>query len=106
MPGRNYDHLSPLQKTLYQKNSELQILLKDFKSIPSSDDINGSNPQKWYTHFPNDPEVKSPDRTIDYIFYSPLLNPLSWSVRNGDTLKTSDHFPVISTFDSPKSPNP
>jgi endonuclease/exonuclease/phosphatase family metal-dependent hydrolase len=105
MPGLNFEQISPLQQTLYQKDSELKILLKDFKSIPRPEDINGPTPALWYTHFPNDPDVKAPDRTIDYIFYSPLLKPLTWSVRNGDTLKTSDHFPVITTFESPR-PNP
>ncbi len=98
MPGRSYSELSITQRSLYQEDSELKILTNRFKVVPSLEDINGPHYKDWYTHFPNDPEVKGPDRTIDYIFYSGRFNPLKYYVRKRDTLKISDHLPLISEF--------
>jgi endonuclease/exonuclease/phosphatase family metal-dependent hydrolase len=94
-PGRSYQDLSPTQRKLYQEHSELKVLTDQFRMIPSLLDINGELHPMWYTHFPNDPEVKGPDRTIDYIFYGTRLNPKSYRVRSHDTLKISDHLPLV-----------
>ncbi|PZR34623.1 MAG: endonuclease, partial [Ectopseudomonas oleovorans] len=53
---------------------------------------------QWYTHYPNDPAASGPDRTLDYLFYSPRLTPLASRVRQHDTLSISDHLPVIGRF--------
>lgn len=98
MPGKSYFDLSPSQRSLYQKESELKILVDHFNVLPTFNDINSSDYKKWYTHFPNDPEVKGPDRTIDYLFYIPQLIPISYRIRNEDTLEISDHLPLISHF--------
>jgi endonuclease/exonuclease/phosphatase family metal-dependent hydrolase len=95
MPGRSYTDLSVTQRSLYQENSELKVLTDPFKVLPTLEDVNGANRSKWYSHFPNDPEVKGPDRTIDYIFYSQKLEPIIYKIRSHDTLKTSDHLPLI-----------
>jgi endonuclease/exonuclease/phosphatase family metal-dependent hydrolase len=98
MPGLNYRELSPSQRSLYQESSELKALTDKFQVIPSYNDINGENRHRWYTHFPNDPEVQGPDRTIDFIFYSHEFSPLRYRVRRNDTLKISDHLPLIGEF--------
>jgi endonuclease/exonuclease/phosphatase family metal-dependent hydrolase len=98
MPGRSYTDLSVSQRALYQEASELKILTDQFPVIPSLSDVNGEKYLEWYTHFPNDPEVKKPDRTIDYIFYSTRLRPSNYRVRAYDTVKISDHLPLIGEF--------
>lgn len=98
MPGRNYNDLSPSQRSLYQEHSELKVLTDRFKVIPSLLDVNGELHREWYTHFPNDPEVKGPDRTIDYNFYGTALHPKMYRVRSHDTQKISDHLPLLAEF--------
>lgn len=95
MPGKSYSNLSPTQRTLYQEESELQLLIDEFAVIPLPSDVNGSAATKWYTHFPNDPEVTGPDRTIDFIFYSSHFKRTNHYVRAHDTLKISDHLPLV-----------
>lgn len=66
--------------------------------IPSNPDATGINRELWLTHFPNDPQVDGPDRTLDYLFYSPKLQRLDGYVRQEDTLTISDHLPVMGQF--------
>lgn len=98
MPGKSYLELSSTQRTLYQENSELQLLIDEFAVIPLPSEVNGANAAKWYTHFPNDPEVTGPDRTIDFIFHSSVFKPMNHYVRSHDTLKISDHLPLVGEF--------
>lgn len=98
MPGKSYLDLSPTQRTLYQEESELHLLIDEFAVIPLPSDVNGATSAKWYTHFPNDPEVKGPDRTIDFIFYSSHFKRTNHYVRSHDTLKISDHLPLVGEF--------
>lgn len=99
MPGRSYNDLSVEQRSLYQEQTEFKILSDQFNTIPKLEDVNGEQHELWYTHFPNDRKVKGPDRTIDYILYGTQLKPLMYQVRSRDTLKISDHLPVIATFE-------
>jgi len=55
----------------------------------------------WFTHFSNDPSVKAPDRTIDYIFMPRSLSLIEHHVRQHDTLRLSDHFPVVAVVKIP-----
>ena len=43
-----------------------------YPSVPSCSETDGPDASAWFTHFPNDPRVKGPDRTIDYLFSPPL----------------------------------
>ncbi|MGM0597082.1 MAG: endonuclease/exonuclease/phosphatase family protein [Myxococcota bacterium] len=90
-----YKRLPDKQKAYFKPVSELNRLSAKYPRIPSKQDVQGKNYQNWFTHFPNDPEVESPDRTIDYFFVSPLLDILNYQVRHKDTLDISDHFPLI-----------
>jgi endonuclease/exonuclease/phosphatase family metal-dependent hydrolase len=63
--------------------------------IPSNEDVTGEDRRKWYTRFPNDPRISGPDRTQDFLFYSPKLQRIEARVRQADTLLISDHMPVI-----------
>ncbi|MEK1942142.1 MAG: endonuclease/exonuclease/phosphatase family protein, partial [Pseudomonas sp.] len=58
----------------------------------------GPDQAAWYTHYPNDPQASGPDRTLDYLFHSPMLARVAANVRQVDTLRISDHLPLIARF--------
>jgi endonuclease/exonuclease/phosphatase family metal-dependent hydrolase len=94
-PGKQFSNLAPPQQKYFRPDSELEKLTSSYTVIPSLKDANGPEFTKWLTHLPNDPSVKKPDRTIDFFFISPLLVLKEKKVRQNDTHKISDHFPVI-----------
>ncbi len=104
LPYGQYERLPAEQRQQYAPDSELRALWEKYPMIPSNDDINGENRRKWYTRFPNDPRISGPDRTLDYLFYSPKLQRIDAQVRQADTLLISDHLPVIGRFLLPPSP--
>jgi endonuclease/exonuclease/phosphatase family metal-dependent hydrolase len=100
-PGPQYDNLPIDQRVYYQSRSELAVLTDVFPVVPALADANGPDAPSWFTHYPNDPAVSGPDRTIDFVFYSPLLELGEHRVLTEDTLAISDHLPVVSTFTLP-----
>lgn len=102
LPPGQYEGLSEAAKYLYQPDTELLFLTSKYPCIPQIEDCQGREVSKWFTHFSNDPVFTGPDRTLDYIFHSKHLGqPLAYEVRHGDTLKISDHLPVVSSFRIP-----
>jgi len=97
LPPNQYRTLPARQRTHYRAASEIFGLTNQFPCIPSMKDI-GTNPSDWYSFYSNDPEVAIPDRTLDYLFYSPLLTCHCKNIRQHDTLSISDHFPLIASF--------
>lgn len=93
-----YQRLPPELRSEYAPESQLQVLWDKYPMIPSNDDINSESRRKWFTRFPNDPRVNGPDRTLDYLFYSPQIKRLEGQVRQEDTMLISDHMPVIARF--------
>ncbi len=100
-PGGQYEQLRPAQQEYYAPESELAVLTDAYASVPSVEEANGPDATTWFTHWPNDPAVAGPDRTIDFLFHSPLLTLGAHEVRSEDTLEISDHLPVIATYDLP-----
>ena len=98
LPPGQFQHLPEDQRSWYAADSELQDLARRYPMIPSLLQASGSQQADWYTHYPNDPAAKGPDRTLDYLFYSPRLTPLTNQVRQHDTQAISDHLPVIGRF--------
>lgn len=94
-PGQAHSLLPGGQQAYFQPETELRRLFDKFQAIPSQAEVNSADAARWFTHFPNDPAVKAPDRTIDYFFLSPHLEIGEHWVRQEDTMKISDHFPVI-----------
>jgi endonuclease/exonuclease/phosphatase family metal-dependent hydrolase len=94
-PGDAYDRLIPEKRLYYKPKSELEPLFGLYQAVPSAAQTQGPDAAKWFTHFPNDPTIKAPDRTIDFIFISKHLNLGQHSVRLKDTLKISDHMPIL-----------
>lgn len=100
-PGGQYGDLNPPQQAYYAPDSELAVLTDVYDVVPSLDEANGSDAAAWFTHFPNDPAVSAPDRTIDFVFHGPRLTLGDHAVRSEDTLDISDHLPVIVEFTLP-----
>ncbi|MBP7735390.1 MAG: endonuclease/exonuclease/phosphatase family protein [Spirochaetes bacterium] len=102
-PGKSYDRLPPEQRAYFNRESELAPLFAKYRSIPSLDEINGPDYHKWLSHYPNDPSVKGPDRTIDFIFYPASLEVKEHYIRQKDTLRISDHLPLVAEIIVPKA---
>jgi endonuclease/exonuclease/phosphatase family metal-dependent hydrolase len=102
LPPGQYEDLDPSQRYLYNPQTELKELTNNYNVVPSLEEMTGPDKAKWYTHWPNDPTVTGPDRTIDYIFYSDLLTLMDHYVRGEDTLDISDHIPLIAEFALPQ----
>lgn len=100
-PVNAYQALSPKQRAAYRRKTEIKPLFEAFKAIPGKEDLGGDSRKKWFTHFPNDPDIKAPNKTIDYIFYADKIKRESAYVRQSDTLKISDHLPVVAEFSLP-----
>lgn len=96
-----YDRLEPPQRGYYKPDTELASLRARWASIPSTEHTQGSDFARWFTHFPNDPRVKGPDRTIDYLFFSAGLRVEAPAVLTEGTLRISDHLPIVATFSLP-----
>ena len=92
---KQYNQLEYFKQKAYNPNSELLPLISKYSAIPSLEEATGNDMQLWFTHFPNDPRIHNVDRTIDYIFTSHNIKIGDHFVRQKDTLKISDHVPIV-----------
>jgi endonuclease/exonuclease/phosphatase family metal-dependent hydrolase len=104
LPLGQYRRLSAEQRTPYSADSELHLLWDKYPMIPTNNEASGIDRAQWLTHYPNDPGLNGPDRTVDYLFYSPRIKRVDALVRQDDTLRISDHLPVIARFLLPATP--
>ncbi|AWY41339.1 endonuclease/exonuclease/phosphatase family protein [Pseudomonas putida] len=104
LPLGQYQRLPDEQRTLYSADSALHVLWDRYPMIPTNNEASGIDRARWLTHYPNDPGLSGPDRTVDYLFYSPRIKRVEATVRQDDTLRISDHLPVIARFLLPASP--
>lgn len=104
LPLGQYRRLPVERRTPYSADSELHLLWDKYPMIPTNNEAGGIDRAKWLTHYPNDPGLNGPDRTVDYLFYSPKLKRVQAQVRQDDTLRISDHLPVIARFFLPATP--
>ncbi|MGU9812286.1 endonuclease/exonuclease/phosphatase family protein [Pseudomonas sp. LF052] len=98
LPLGQFLRLDAGKRGQYSPDSELHLLWDKYPMIPSNSESSGIDRAKWLTHFPNDPSVDGPDRTLDYLFYSPRIKRVEAKVRQEDTLRISNHLPVIARF--------
>ncbi len=98
LPLGQYQRLSDAQRAPYNVDSPLHLLWDKYPMIPSNTQASGVDRARWLTHYPNDPSLDGPDRTVDYLFYSPRLKRVESRVRQDDTLRISDHLPVLARF--------
>ena len=82
----------------YDEEPAIRSLYDRYGAIPALPDLLGESAADWYTYIPNDPTVSEPDRTIDYVFYSPQWTLEASKVVHGSSWKVSDHLPVVGTF--------
>ncbi|MCU1751003.1 endonuclease/exonuclease/phosphatase family protein [Pseudomonas sp. 6D_7.1_Bac1] len=104
LPLGQYQRLAPEQRTPYSADSALHVLWDKYPMIPTNNEASGIDRDQWLTHYPNDPALNGPDRTVDYLFYSPRIKRVEAQVRQEDTLRISDHLPVIARFLLPAAP--
>ncbi|WLG96557.1 endonuclease/exonuclease/phosphatase family protein [Pseudomonas sp. FP198] len=104
LPLGQYRRLPTEQRSPYSADSELHLLWDKYPMIPTNNEASGIDRANWLTHYPNDPGLNGPDRTVDYLFYSPHLKRVEAQVRQDDTLRISDHLPVIARFLLPATP--
>jgi endonuclease/exonuclease/phosphatase family metal-dependent hydrolase len=101
-----YARLRPDQQHYYLPESEIAPLFDHYQAMPDLAETTGPAYPRWFTHFPNDPVVPEPDRTIDYLFIAPGVPLGPHSVRHAGTLAISDHLPLIADLTvSPVSAN-
>lgn len=93
--GGDFNLQPPGTETEGEGGEVIKPLFDDYRAVPSYGEVNGSNPEEWYTHFPNDPEIKGPSKTIDYFFLSEKISLGDHYVRQKGTLDISDHLPVV-----------
>ncbi|MFJ7145366.1 endonuclease/exonuclease/phosphatase family protein [Pseudomonas protegens] len=98
LPLGQYQRLSEEQRAPYKADSPLHLLWDKYPMIPSNTQASGVDRARWLTHYPNDPSLDGPDRTVDYLFYSPRLKRVESRVRQDDTQRISDHLPVLARF--------
>ena len=104
LPLGQYRRLPDAQRSVYSADSALHVLWDKYPMIPTNSEASGVDRARWLTHYPNDPGLNGPDRTVDYLFYSPRLKRVEATVRQDDTLRISDHLPVIARFLLPAAP--
>jgi endonuclease/exonuclease/phosphatase family metal-dependent hydrolase len=98
LPPGQWSRLVPAQAAAYRRDTEMAPLYAKYQVVPSLANLEGPTCSSWLTHFPNDPGVAGPDRTIDYLVLSTKLKVLDAHVRQQDTQKTSDHLPVVAVL--------
>ncbi|MDU1662203.1 MAG: hypothetical protein E6861_22415, partial [Stenotrophomonas maltophilia] len=98
LPLGQFLRLDAGRRGQYSPDSELHLLWDKYPMVPSNSQSSGIDRAQWLTHFPNDPGLDGPDRTVDYLFYSPRLKKVEARVRQDDTLRISNHLPVIARF--------
>ncbi|MFC5697842.1 endonuclease/exonuclease/phosphatase family protein [Pseudomonas sp. GCM10022186] len=103
LPPGQYERLADAQRSRYTPDGELKTLWSRYPMIPSVEEASGAQRAQWFTHYPNDPRVKGPDRTLDYFFHSPNLTRIEARVRQDDTLRISDHLPLTARFFLPSA---
>lgn len=96
-----YHRLPESHKSYYQPNSEIAPLYQKYQVLPKWEDVTGLDYQNWFTHLPNDPAAAGLDRTIDYLIFPKQARVDTHYVRQHDTLKISDHLPVIAIMQVP-----
>ncbi|MNE12723.1 hypothetical protein D3C80_1055380 [compost metagenome] len=104
LPLGQYRRLPAELRGQYSADSDLHLLWDKYPMIPSNAEASGADRAAWLTHYPNDPNLQGPDRTLDYLLHSPKLQRLGARVIQQDTLEISDHLPVTARLLLPAQP--
>lgn len=91
-----YERLIPSQQAYFNpEGTEMAPIFERYQPVPTLAELTGPDYADWFTHFPNDPAVGAPNKTIDYLFLSDDVTLGPHRVRQSGTLGISDHLPVI-----------
>jgi len=85
----------------YNPKTEIAPLYAHYQAAPSYAETIGADARQWYTYNANDPAINAPDRTLDYLFFAKNVQFGQHYVRQSDTLRISDHLPLIAQFKLP-----
>jgi endonuclease/exonuclease/phosphatase family metal-dependent hydrolase len=85
----------------YNPETEIAPLYTHYQAAPSYAEPSSADAGKWYTYNANDPAIKAPDRTLDYLFFAKNVQLGQHYVRQSDTLRISDHLPLIAEIKLP-----
>jgi len=85
----------------YNPETEIAPLYAHYQAVPSYAETTGAEAWKWFTYNANDPVIKAPDRTLDYLFLAKNIRFGQHYVRQSDTLRISDHLPLIAEITLP-----
>jgi endonuclease/exonuclease/phosphatase family metal-dependent hydrolase len=91
----SFSRLHPDHQKYYNTQSEIKYLFDRYQTVPSLEQVTGTDFAAWLTRWPNDPVIPAPDRTLDYFFFPDSLILGEHYVRLDDTLHIADHMPVI-----------
>ncbi len=103
-PGSAYEHLEHSARWEFDETTALTPLFERYESVPTVAEIEGKDHAQWHSHWKNG--LPTPDRTIDFLFFSRSMRVGPHWVRQrdpgkADYLRISDHFPVISEMTLP-----
>ena len=102
LPPGQFEQLRPDQQPNFRPETELAVLFENHHGIPSLADTAAAGGEQWFTFLPNDPTIQTPDRTLDYIFFSDAVTPIDGFVRHDNKARlASDHLPVIAELKLP-----
>lgn len=96
IPQGQINFLNAEEKHWYQADSELVVLTNKFPVIPSVEQATGPDRIQWLTQATR--QDLGFDRTLDYLFHSPLLKPVNAYVIRKGAEHLSDHLPVVVEF--------
>ncbi len=98
-PGITLEMLHPIARTYYNKTTEIKPVFDSYRNVIPLSELTGPNRRRHYTLNANSNEIpEKPDRTIDYVFYGSHLEATGGRVRSADTMRISDHLPIVSDF--------
>lgn len=101
LPPGFFDQLPAHEQIWYQPEVDVGPLYDMFPTLPTLGGLTGSDFLLNRSHYPNRPLATGLDKTIDFIFHSPLLQVDSFHIRQNDCLHISDHMPLIARFTLP-----
>jgi endonuclease/exonuclease/phosphatase family metal-dependent hydrolase len=98
IPPGAYGSMNQIQRELYNLDSEMGLVFERHSVVPSLAQATGGEAKAWTTFNSNDSRIGCPDRTLDYLVHSRRFTADRTRVRREDTLKISDHLPVVGEF--------
>ena len=103
-PGM-YAHTPKEEQVWFNPAYDLGPLYSKYLSLPTLGMLMGPDSLLARTHYPNRPDSKGLDKTIDYFFRAQSVVLDTFFVRQFDTQKISDHAPIVMKVNIPNKNN-